>query len=186
MFKCKGKRIDINPNAFLEIWPQMSQKLDQMLSKYYSRYAFDTDWPKDIENFLILIRLVPFKSGARTLASAETFRNSIKRLLVFTNVLHSSCLIRVLFFKYGLRIFCFEKVFFWAVLGCFWFSLLLFFCWSPNSKKFLQLMVFFRIFKESLSRNQPPNGKTSKHTAIYSCERRIKGIDWSFLYNGGQ
>lgn len=81
--------MDINPDAFLEIWPQMSQKLDQMLSKYYSRYAFDTDWPKDIENFLILIRLLPFKSGVRTLASAETFRNSIKRLLVFTNVLHS-------------------------------------------------------------------------------------------------
>lgn len=77
----------MNPNAFLEIWPQMSQKLDQVLIKYYSRQAFDTEWSNDIKSFLILIRLLPFKPGARSLASNETFQNCVKRLLIFSNVL---------------------------------------------------------------------------------------------------
>lgn len=100
--KCKAKKNEINSNAFLEIWPQMSQKLDQVLRKYYSRQAFDTEWSKEIQTFLILVRLLPFKHGARSLASAETFQNSIKRLLVFSDVLLYSlrfiiCLICVSF-----------------------------------------------------------------------------------------
>lgn len=86
--KCKANKTEINSNAFLEIWPQMSRKLNHVLSKYYPRQTFDTEWSKEIKNFLVLIRLLPFKPGARSLASAETFQNSIKRLLVFSNVLH--------------------------------------------------------------------------------------------------
>lgn len=100
--KCKANKTEINSNAFLEIWFQISQKLDQVLPKYYPRQAFDTEWSKEIKSLLILIRLLPFKPGARSLASAETFQNSIKRLLVFSNVLQYSlhlivCLICVFF-----------------------------------------------------------------------------------------
>lgn len=86
--KCKANKIEINSNAFLEIWPEMSQKLDRILKKYHICQAFDTEWSNEIKTFLISIRLLPFKPGARSVASVETFQNSVKRLLVFSNVLH--------------------------------------------------------------------------------------------------
>lgn len=75
-----------NANGLQDIWLTLSQNLDFVLGKYYQRQTFKTEWPKEIENFLILIRLLPFKPGARSLASVETFQNSVKRLLIFSNV----------------------------------------------------------------------------------------------------
>lgn len=80
----------------------MSQKMDLVLGKYYQRQAFQTDWPKEIETFLILIRLLPFKPGARSLANVETFQNSVKRLLIFSNV----------HFDIGFISFSFHRTFF--------------------------------------------------------------------------
>lgn len=68
------------------MWPQMSQKLDVVFGVHYSKFKFESDWSKEIQYFLMLIRLLPFKPGARSLASAETFQNCVKRLLVFSNV----------------------------------------------------------------------------------------------------
>lgn len=79
-------RSQVNVNAFLDFWPEMSEKLNTVLNKYYPRQQFKTLWPKEIEDFLILLRLLPFKPGCRSLSSPETFQNSIKRLLVFSKV----------------------------------------------------------------------------------------------------
>lgn len=77
----------MNVNALIEIWPEMSQSLVEVLDKFYPKLAFEKEWPEDINRFLILLRLLPFKQGARSIASAETFKNSVKRLVVFSNVL---------------------------------------------------------------------------------------------------
>lgn len=87
VLEVKASKTSINSNAFLETWPQMSQRLDQVLQTYYPRQAFDMEWSIEIKTFLILIRLLPFRPGARSLSSVETFQNSTKRLLVFSNVL---------------------------------------------------------------------------------------------------
>lgn len=65
----------------------MSQGLVEILDKYYPKQKFENEWSEDINNFLILLRLLPFKQGARSIASTETFKNSVKRLVVFSNVL---------------------------------------------------------------------------------------------------
>lgn len=77
----------MNANALIESWPQLIQNLKCVLDEYYRKQTFETDWPEDIEHFLILLRLLPFKQGGRSLASAETFQNCVKRLLIFSNVL---------------------------------------------------------------------------------------------------
>lgn len=85
--KFKHNQKELNANGLLEVWPQMSQKLEYVLDNFYQKQNFETEWSKEIKCFLILIRLLPFKPGARSLASAETFHNSVKRLIVFSNVL---------------------------------------------------------------------------------------------------
>lgn len=77
----------MNANALIDIWPQITAQLKYVLGKYYQKQEFETDWPEDIERFLILLRLLPFKQGCRSLASTETFQNCVKRLLIFSNVL---------------------------------------------------------------------------------------------------
>lgn len=87
-FKCKQYQTNsVNPNALLDIWPTLSEKLNKTLTQFYPKQSFETEWPEEIKNFLILIRLLPFKPGSRSIASAETFQNSIKRLLIFSKVL---------------------------------------------------------------------------------------------------
>lgn len=87
MLKFKHNQKDMNANALIENWPEITQNLKFVLDKYYQKQVFETDWPDDIEWFLILLRLLPFKQGCRSLASTETFHNCVKRLLIFSNVL---------------------------------------------------------------------------------------------------
>lgn len=80
------QRNTINSNALCEVWPGMTIKLNEALKKYYPKQAFETVWTEEINDFLILIRLLPFKPGSRSLASPETFQNCVKRMLLFSKV----------------------------------------------------------------------------------------------------
>lgn len=88
VFKCEQYQTNsVNPNALLDIWPTLSEKLNKILTHFYPKQGFETEWPKEIKDFLILVRLLPFKPGSRSVASAESFQNSVKRLLVLSKVL---------------------------------------------------------------------------------------------------
>lgn len=76
----------MNANALIDSWPQLIQNLKFTMDKYYQKQTFETDRPEEIARFLILVRLLPFKQGVRSLASTETFQNCVKRLLIFSNV----------------------------------------------------------------------------------------------------
>lgn len=86
--KFKKDQNELNVNALIESWPKMSQGLVEILDMYYPKQVFEKEWSEDMHSFLILLRLLPFKQGARSIASTETFKNSVKRLVVFSNVLH--------------------------------------------------------------------------------------------------
>lgn len=49
---------------------------------------FVTKWPSEIEDFFMLLKLIPWKpNGKNGAASAATFRDSIEKLIVFSNVI---------------------------------------------------------------------------------------------------
>lgn len=77
----------IDENALNNKWPAISEKLALALEGRFESFNFATQWPNEIRNFLILLRLLPFKSSANSKASTETFLNSTKRLLLFSEVL---------------------------------------------------------------------------------------------------
>lgn len=76
----------VNENALVQKWSIIEEKLKSLMEGRLNNYQFDTQWPDEIKNFLILIRLLPFKQGGRSIASCETFLNSINRFVVFSNV----------------------------------------------------------------------------------------------------
>lgn len=76
----------VNENALVQKWSMIGEKLKSLMEGRFRNYQFDTQWPDEIKTFLILIRLLPFKPGGRSVASSETFLNSINRFLVFSNV----------------------------------------------------------------------------------------------------
>lgn len=83
--KCQS---DINPNALIEAWPRVSEKLHSAMNTSYTTKTFSTPWPEEVESFLIFIRLLPFKAKKSSTESAETFTNAIKRFIVFAKVLN--------------------------------------------------------------------------------------------------
>lgn len=77
----------INSDALFEAWPEMSANLTKAMSTKYQAKQFKTMWPQEIEQFLIFIRLLPFKPTGQSKEKAELFANAIKRLIVFAKVL---------------------------------------------------------------------------------------------------
>lgn len=59
---------------------------DEVLRKYYAKNIFVAEWSKDVTDFLTLLRLLPFKPGAKSTTTTEVFKNGVKRLLVFSDV----------------------------------------------------------------------------------------------------
>lgn len=52
---------------------------------------FVTKWPSEIGNLLMLLKLLPHKpTGKNCVASAHTFKDSIGKLIVFSNVIHDN------------------------------------------------------------------------------------------------
>lgn len=50
---------------------------------------FVTMWPSEIEDLLMLLKLLPHKlTGKNSVASAHTFKDSIGKLIVFSNEIH--------------------------------------------------------------------------------------------------
>lgn len=77
-----------DPNVFVTNWPTYASKLKNLMKVEYKSQMFVTKWPPEIEDLFMLLKLLPFKSNGRNgAASAATFRDSIQKLVVFSNVM---------------------------------------------------------------------------------------------------
>lgn len=78
---------DVNTNILVDSWPTIRNDLKQILQQQYKSEAFHTEWPEEINDFLILLKLLPLKNvGKNVLASKDTFVNSVKKLIKFYDV----------------------------------------------------------------------------------------------------
>lgn len=79
----------VNCRAFFEKWPNFSTKLWDILTKHYNQHEFGTDWAKDIEEVLVLLKIFPSRQvGKNVIASDRTFENSVKNFIQFEPVGH--------------------------------------------------------------------------------------------------
>lgn len=81
----------MHPNAcgkLMSNWPLYSQKLKKVLELDKKDDSFATMWPKDVELFLMLLKLLPaVVCGKNTLPEGiQTFNKSVDKLIVFNQV----------------------------------------------------------------------------------------------------
>lgn len=76
---------DINSSSLVDTWPQIADKLESIFKINYPKMQFTTTFSKEIEQFLILLRIFPYKAK-RGNVPAETFYNTIKRFVIFSKV----------------------------------------------------------------------------------------------------
>lgn len=69
----------------IEKWPGYRSKVEDLLQFYGLKDEFATSWPKDIEEFLILLKLLP-ASGSKSSSGIKTFNESIDDLIKFEPV----------------------------------------------------------------------------------------------------
>lgn len=69
-------------------WPGYSDKLAKVCQLHRVDDNFVTMWPRDVEKFLMLLKLLPAVASGQKTSSVgiETFNNSIDRLIVFQQV----------------------------------------------------------------------------------------------------
>lgn len=74
--------------GFKDKWTQVSSALNLLLESQYNNSMFYTNWPKDIEDILILLKLFPSnRVGRNALANRETFYNASEKLIKFCQVI---------------------------------------------------------------------------------------------------
>lgn len=70
---------------FLDQWPNLRKRLNNILHNQY-KSSIQTLWPQDIQDILILLKLVHSKATGRNLQSILGFNNSIDKLIIFREV----------------------------------------------------------------------------------------------------
>lgn len=75
-------------NKLLEKWPKISAKLSETCRLFNADKSFATMWPKDVEKFLMLLKLLPsIACGCSTEAEGiATFNRSVDKLIMFQKV----------------------------------------------------------------------------------------------------
>lgn len=88
MFEFSERFTDCNALGFLEKWNNFAHGLNTILNSQYDSSMFFTNWPQDIENVLIPLKLFPAsKTGKNGLARRDTFYKASEKLIVFFEVI---------------------------------------------------------------------------------------------------
>lgn len=78
---------ELASDKLVENWPVYACKLKGVLQHFGADSSFATIWPKDIEEFLMLLKLLPeAPKGRKTLSNRENFNGAIEKLIVYQPV----------------------------------------------------------------------------------------------------
>lgn len=66
-------------------WASYSVCLNEMLTTKYASHIY-TQWSKDIQDILILLKLLPVKNHSKATASLESFNKAIDKIFLFRQV----------------------------------------------------------------------------------------------------
>lgn len=74
-------------NEFVVNWSKYSEGLDTLIKTQYESTSFYTNWPEDIEQLLVLLKLLPASTlGKNKLAKPITFHKSTEKVIVYKKV----------------------------------------------------------------------------------------------------
>lgn len=89
--------------GLLSNWYKYSSVLEELIKTQFESQAFYSNWPEDVENFMVLLKLFPAsRVGKKKLAQRETFHNASEKLIIFRKVNFATHI-----FTMNLSIFCF-------------------------------------------------------------------------------
>lgn len=87
LFEFDESFTEIDSMGFINNWQSFAIALNDILTHQYSSSLFYTNWPADIENILILLKLFPSsKVGKHALATRDTFYKASEKLIMFCEV----------------------------------------------------------------------------------------------------
>lgn len=72
-----------NANNLLNNWALYSKRLNEMLTTVYNSHIY-TQWSKDIQDILILLKLLPAKMDTKKVATLESFNKAIEKTISFS------------------------------------------------------------------------------------------------------
>lgn len=76
-----------NPNALIERWTHYSEYAQEVATKQFKSGPLHTGWPKDIESFLVFIKLLPAKNGKNSApGSILPFSLAIDKFIMHSHV----------------------------------------------------------------------------------------------------
>lgn len=76
--------------GMIEKWERYAYGLNATMQSRYNSSMFFTNWPQEIENLLILLKLFPSsKTGKNMLAKRDTFYKASEKLIVFYEVFNA-------------------------------------------------------------------------------------------------
>lgn len=78
---------EINENALLEKWSSLAPQFRSILLVNYKIKNFETGWSDEIEDMLVLLKLLPSKQvGKHVISSEHTFNGAVDKFLKFMQV----------------------------------------------------------------------------------------------------
>lgn len=78
------KNRETNENGLFEMWPACRIKLIECFNENRGSHNYVSQWPDDIEEMLIFLKLFPSKQiGRNVLATADNFFKSSAKLITF-------------------------------------------------------------------------------------------------------
>lgn len=78
---------NVNASAFLDKWLAISPQIRNILFSHYQKGNFKTDWPADVENILVLLKMFPSRQvGRNVIASDSNFKKALEEFIHFEPV----------------------------------------------------------------------------------------------------
>lgn len=78
---------NVDTEAFVKIWPEFSTKWKNILRQNKQADQYATMWSDDIDQFLIMMRLLPPGArGRNQVAQRQNFHSAIDKMIVFNKV----------------------------------------------------------------------------------------------------
>lgn len=76
-------------NILIENWSMYSKILNNTLTATYGSHIY-TQWPRDIQDILVLLKLLPATNKSKKVGEAEieVFNKAIDKLFLFRKVVH--------------------------------------------------------------------------------------------------
>lgn len=100
---------NVDPNALFDKWSNFGSQIQDILKTSYD-LSVSTDWPEEIHQVLVLIKVFPAKSGRYVKSTVVPFTTAIDKLIVHCPVRNTLYLLQILIvINKNLNLFQFDR-----------------------------------------------------------------------------